>query len=83
MSDRVVGELLRLSHPAHTQYHPFSTFWADGNGKQLLDPTVFAKAGSALGREGVSALAQLLGRRVQLILKDIFAHAQQMDSGTI
>ena len=80
---RVVGELLRLSHPAQTQYYPLSGHWVDGGGKRTLDPTVFSKAGSAVGRPGLSALAQLLGRRVQFLLEDTFASSQRMDAGTL
>lgn len=77
----MVGELLRLSHPGQTQYFPLSGHWEDGAGKQTLDPRVFSKAGNALGRAGISALVQLLGRRAQILLEDTFASACTMDAG--
>ena len=80
---RVVGELLRLSHPAQTQYYPLSGHWVDGSGKQTLDPTVFSKAGSAVSRAGLLALAQLLGRRVQFMLEVAFASSRQVDAGMV
>ena len=81
ISFRVVGELLRLSHPGQTQYFPLSGHWEDGAGKQTLDPRFFSKAGNALGRAGISALAQLLGRRAQILVEDTFASACTMDAG--
>ena len=70
-----------MSHPAQTQYFPLSGHWEDGGGKQTLDPSAFSKAGHALGRAGLLALANLLGRRAQLLIEDTFSSSQRMDGG--
>lgn len=80
-SCRLTGELLRLSHPRQTQYFPLSRHWKDGSGKQTLHAAVFRELGDALGRSGLVALKQLLGQRVQLILKDLLSQMRDLETG--
>lgn len=75
------GELLRLSQPQRTQYHPLAGTWEDGQGNPTLTTPAFRAAGAALGTAGLSALDRLLALRTRLILEDAFANLKNLDAG--
>ena len=70
---RLIGELLRLSDPLHTQYMPHECTWTDAAGHELLGlPTLVALTAS-LEPPGLAVLDRLLVARCTNALKAVVA----------
>lgn len=60
---RLLSELLRLSDPSQSTYHPSDCCWRDAAGNSTLDLASFAAISRAIGPCGVGGLDTLLGMR--------------------
>ena len=65
---RLVGELLRLTHPFRTQYQPSLGAWHDAKGGEVASMRVFRTLGEALDMPGLRAVGSLLAARTAQML---------------
>lgn len=66
---RLVGELLRLTHPVRTQYQPSLGAWHDARGAEVVSMRAFRTLGEALDVPGLTAMGALLAARTAQMLR--------------
>ena len=82
MPVRLLGELLRLTDPIHTQYQALQSAWQDAEGCEVVSLELLDTVRSVLRPPGLAALNDLLGTRIAYALPSSLRHLRdELDSG--